>query len=598
MGGVLCVSLAMGCAASHYSKKADKEVYQIIKTKSKDVPNMEEDFSLGKDAAWTPLDGLPAVTSPDPALGADADSEMGAAIISLEHALEIAVKNSRTYQNQKESLYLEALGLTLDRHRYTPIFSAKANTGYKHATRDVSVDSDLTKALDKAGPILDDLETLTGTPGTLLKEYATVVEEAGNLTGATDPHVKTRNDESVSAGTSLNVNLLLKGGGKIALGLTSSFLRYITGDSRVATSTVLKASYSQPLWQGRGARVSAETLTQSERDVLYALREFTRFRKDFSVDVCSAYYQVLKNRDAVRNNWQSLENFRKSVEREKAFAKEGRRTQAALGRLEQSLFNSETSWISSVLSYRESLDEFKIRLGLSTDAKVVLDDKELETLRTQGLIHPSISQEDAIKVALAARLDYFNEKDRLEDSHRKLAVAEDNLKPSLDAVLSTSVPSKGTDGFQNPDFRRTQFEAGLDFDPALDKKSDRNTYRTALITYERNKRSFSLAEDNIKLQVRAEWRSLEQARRNYEIARKSVELSSRRVEEQQLLAQIGRATALDQVDTQNDLTRTRNDLTSALVTHTIARLTFWRDMGILYIKKNGQWEEVTDAVKR
>ena len=34
--------------------------------------------------------------------------------------------------------------------------------------------------------------------------------------------------------------------------------------------------------------------------------------------------------------------------------------------------------------------------------------------------------------------------------------------------------------------------------------------------------------------------------------------------------------------------------TQALVTHTIARLQFWNNMGILYIKENGQWEEIRD----
>jgi hypothetical protein len=31
------------------------------------------------------------------------------------------------------------------------------------------------------------------------------------------------------------------------------------------------------------------------------------------------------------------------------------------------------------------------------------------------------------------------------------------------------------------------------------------------------------------------------------------------------------------------------------VTHTIARLQFWNNMGILCIKDNGQWEEFQDA---
>jgi hypothetical protein len=43
------------------------------------------------------------------------------------------------------------------------------------------------------------------------------------------------------------------------------------------------------------------------------------------------------------------------------------------------------------------------------------------------------------------------------------------------------------------------------------------------------------------------------------------------------------------------LTSAQNALTSALIAHTIARLEFWRDMGILYIKENGNWEEIKDG---
>ena len=69
-------------------------------------------------------------------------------------------------------------------------------------------------------------------------------------------------------------------------------------------------------------------------------------------------------------------------------------------------------------------------------------------------------------------------------------------------------------------------------------------------------------------------------------------MSERRVEEQELRAQVGRGTARDLVDAQIDLISQRNLLTQALIAHTIARLQFWNDMGILYIKDHGQWEEM------
>jgi outer membrane protein TolC len=104
-----------------------------------------------------------------------------------------------------------------------------------------------------------------------------------------------------------------------------------------------------------------------------------------------------------------------------------------------------------------------------------------------------------------------------------------------------------------------------------------------------------LAADNLKFELRAARRNLDQALRNYDISLKSAELNQRRVEEQDLRAELGRATAQDQVDAQNDLTNSQNSLTADLVGHYIARLEFWRDMGILYINENGRWEDVDEG---
>ena len=135
----------------------------------------------------------------------------------------------------------------------------------------------------------------------------------------------------------------------------------------------------------------------------------------------------------------------------------------------------------------------------------------------------------------------------------------------------------------------------MDLNLPLDRKAERNNYRRSLITYEQSRRAFELRADEIKLQVRDGWRALDQAKRNFEISEIGVKLAERRVEEQNLLADLGRAKAQDQVDAQNDLVSSRNQRTQALVAHTIARLQFWNNLGILYIKDNGQWEEMTNA---
>ena len=129
----------------------------------------------------------------------------------------------------------------------------------------------------------------------------------------------------------------------------------------------------------------------------------------------------------------------------------------------------------------------------------------------------------------------------------------------------------------------------------MDKTADRFAYRSALISRDSAARAVEQQEDEIKLQVRDSWRTLDSAKRNFEISEIGVKLAERRVEEQTLLAELGRSKAQDQVDAQNDLVTSKNQRTKALVDHTIARLQFWNNMGILYIKDRGQWEEIKDA---
>jgi outer membrane protein TolC len=245
--------------------------------------------------------------------------------------------------------------------------------------------------------------------------------------------------KQVEGGASMGVDLLLRGGGALALGLTTNVLRFLTGDSVDAASTLLSGSFTQPLLAGGGRVAGMERLTQAERDFLYGMRRYTRFRMTFAVEVCSAYYEVLQQKDATLNNYRRYQAFRQNTERERAFAEVGRSTSAQVGRQEQGLLSAQDEWINSVRQYRESMDAFKIVLGLSTDARVILDDTELESLRALGLNHPLVSAEDAVKVALVSRLDLHTAQNQMEDAERRVLVAANALKPGLDFVARADV---------------------------------------------------------------------------------------------------------------------------------------------------------------
>ena len=582
--GVL-IFMATGCTTTRYRESADKEAYRIIDSKAPAVANMDAEFTIERTEV-DPLANLPKTAAEDRTfLGSNATIEEDAYIIGLEEALAIAVNHNRTYQSQKENIFLQALGLSLERHQFDFIFSGELSGEIAGATTDIPVPSPYLNA----GQFVRDFGALTGTAASLVDQYAQLVESAVDVSGLGDPGVDIEPVRSATGMTRFGVNKLLKTGGLIAVSITSNFFRFLTGDPSVDTTSALVGSLVQPLWRGAGSKVVVENLTQAERDMLYALRDFARFRKEFAVNVASDYFGVLQARDAIRNNWRGYQSFLQSLERGRAYAAEGRMTPAELGRLEQAGLSAESSWINSNANYSSALDRFKILLGLPTDTKVVPDTRELENLAIE---HPDISADDAVRVAMVTRLDLYNLRDQVDDADRKLVVAENNLRPDVNLVATYRVDSAPDGDFSELDFRRYNWSAGLDVGLPFDRKAERNAYRAALIVEDRARRAFELAEDTVALNVRDAWRELEQAKLNYEINVREVELNARRVEEQDLRAELGLADAIDQVDALNDLIRAQNSLTSALVNHTIARLVFWRDMGILYIKKNGQWEDM------
>jgi outer membrane protein TolC len=549
------VVVMAGCSSSHYRRSADREAYGVINQKGAQVPNMDRRFTIEQTDALV-LDGKVLTDEPPEFLGQEKETEQMAVMISLERSLEIAVKHSRIYQARKEQLYLEGLNLTLARHRFTPLFSGRGSGNYSVRTEQA---------------LLVGIDPATGQPRTVLSDN--LVEQ-----------------HRVNANGSAGADWLIRDVGRITAAFSTDFLRVLTGTPSSLASSQLGATFARPLLRNSGFKAEKETLTLAERTLLYGVRDFTRFRKDFTVQVATAYYGVLGNRDAARNAYLNYERSKASAERSRAMAEEGRVTQADLGRIQQQELTAESSWINALRAYKRSLDDFKILLGIPVDTKLVLDDAELQRLKIE---HPDFVEADSLNVALAARLDYLNLKEQQEDAERATGLSKDALKMQVDLVASTAInsPQNITSGFPVPDMDRYRWNAGLNVDLALDRKQQRNTYRAALIRYEQARRAVIQREDEIKLAVRESWRVLEQARRTYEISELGVKLAERRVEEQELLAELGRAKAQDQVDAQNDLVNSRNQRTQALVSHTIARLQFWNNLGILYIKDNGQWEE-------
>lgn len=530
------------CSPQLYRTRADREAYTVLFEKTPDVENVGPDDVVLSETPPVDLSKLKSKGKGAEFLGDMASYEREAKELSLDDALETAIVHGRSYLTAREQLFLSALDLTLARHRLAPVFSTRGSGNRATDSRQARLEEGMTELV------------------------------------STNTFSRTQ-----SAG----FNWLYKTGARISADFTQDFLRIMTGN-RSFNESDLAVSIIQPLLQGGGTTVTLEALTQEERNLLYDLRSFADFRRTFIVDVVSDYYGVLRARDRVHNSYVAYTGYVKNVEREEALAEENRRTQNQLARLRQAKLQAESQWINSLRLYQTLLDEFKLTIGVPVDSRLILDEKELDRLTIED---PPVTRDESIEIALVTRPDLATASDLVEDATRQIEVAKNGLLPGLDVSLDYNSVSDPDDTTPAINWDRRRWSSSVDVDLPLDRKAERNIYRASMIDLERAARSKELAYERARLEIYDSWRALEQEKRNFDIAEQGVALASRRLEEQILLSELGRGDARDLVDAQEDLVDAQNQRTATVVNHTLARLRLWRDMGILYINKDGSWVE-------
>jgi outer membrane protein TolC len=458
-------------------------------------------------------------------------------VLSLAQAVAIATAHNREYQSRKEQMYLSVLGLTGDRHKFARRWF-----------------------------------------GTIDADYA-----------------KEEDEESVSSGANGGFNQLLADGAAISTSIAIDWARFLTGDPDRSLGSVLSATITQPLLRGRGRKIAQEGLTQSERSVLYEMRGFSRYRKEFVVSIVSAYYSVLQNRNAVTNAENNYERVAESKDRLEAEARVGRRPRFEVDQAEQDVLKARDSLVRAQEGYEQALDEFKIELSFDTETVVELDQNELEALAEIGITEPEYTLEAAIETGLVERLDLATSADKVDDAGRKVVVAADNLGVELNLSAGASVGSTGDTEFERLQFHKGTYGIGLSADLPFDRKDERNAYRESLIKLQQSRRDHEQSVSEVKLGIRQGYRQLIETQERYRIQKNSLDLARKRVESTAMLLKTGRVQTRDLLDSQNDLLDAENDLTDVLVGHTIAKLNFFRDIGVLQVRPDGMWKQYAGA---
>ncbi len=527
-GMVVCVVLWLGCStpAEHFAD-ADKEALGIIEKRQKQLFGEENEFGIKTPYSDRKLEDIPPS---EIILNRFAD---GTNIITLPKALEMAVKKSRDYQLQRETLYLSALSLTGERHKFALKFS----------------NSDV------------DLERSRTT---------------GNV-----------NDTKSDAAFTLSK--ALKAGGTISAALVNDLTLYFDGSGPQVPGLTL--ALTQPLLRGSGQKMAQELLTQAERNLVYSIRTFSRYQQTFLVDRFTEYVNLLEQKNRVRVQWELYQN-RIRFRQEQELRLQGELiSQFELDQALRQEYSAKVSYINSIESYKGSLDDFKKQLNLPLGEEVILDDSALTNLQTFGLRSVPLTDAHGFRLALTNRLDIINEVDKFEDKKRKVDVAENDLLPSLKLVADYSIK----DQYYNRnsfDFGDYSAKAGLSLDLPLDKLAERNAFRRSRINFEQQLRSLMKTLDDLRDQLRTNVRILDQNQQNYVINVKALAVSRRELEKAKLDMLAGaNVSPRDILEAQTAVASAQNAVTQTFINFHTQRLKLLNNAGILNTDPNDWWRQ-------
>ncbi|MEL7500078.1 MAG: TolC family protein [Planctomycetota bacterium] len=352
-----CLSVAaVGCSRAAYRQRADRDAYQLIFSRQVDprwhIParTVEPDpTSRMADIAcpdcgplppddpaasdymvqpygtrrpidyWAKRGILPAVDNEQWIQYLPTDEE-GKIKIDKQTAVELSLIHNREFQSQVEQLHIQAIGLSANRFEYEANWFAGSGSSFAASGDGAAAARDL----------------------------------GGNS----------------RVGFSRN----FASGGQFLTNIINSFTWQLGGgpNTNFATGGML-FQLTQPLLRGAYRYVRTEALTQSERSLLYSVRSFARFRRQFYFDIVQQYLGLVNQVESVAINRENLRNLQLNLDEHNILFDQGKVSPIQVDQVIQQLQSGQLSVINSEQALQASFDQFKFTLGLPAKVEIDID---------------------------------------------------------------------------------------------------------------------------------------------------------------------------------------------------------------------------------
>jgi outer membrane protein TolC len=383
-----------------------------------------------------------------------------------------------------------------------------------------------------------------------------------------------KSDQTTLFGLDLAQKLPWTGG---TLTATGRYLTQPQADAPLPRTTDLRLLLSQPLLRGFGPNATFFDLTNAKRARQGQERSLELARQRLAVQVASAFYNVIAQRQLLEVARQSLERTESLRRASDARLKIGMASKLDVFRAELQSAQARDSMVRSKAALETALEQFRGALALPPG-----DPVEPEGAALPDDLGPADEPLEAlVHRALASRLELLEVRDQVEDARRAASLARQNRLPQLDLNLAVTQLGYGgsfADAWAAAD-RRVEVSVSTSY--PFEQSTQRATSAVAQIQVGARERGVRQQELAVEEEVRASLRELERIRKSVELQRQAVDVAVQQRRLAVLRYQRGLGSNFDVVDAEGSLVLARSALVGLLASYAVARLDLKRVVGSL-----------------
>ncbi len=335
---------------------------------------------------------------------------------------------------------------------------------------------------------------------------------------------------------------------------------------------------TQPLLRGFGQRATTFDLENSRRGVQGAERNLDLTRQRLAVDVVASYFNIVRQRGLVEVAEKSVERTKELLRASEARLEVGLASKLDVFRAELQLSQAEDSMILRSEALELAHDAFKFNLGLGPHERVSIEVVEPEYRPL------AIDLNEMTELALQNRIEVREERDRITDSQRGLAVSKQSLLPQLDLNMRYEKRGIGDSLISSFGFQDSAFNVFLSTSYAVDRTSENASFALSQIDVDARRRSLRLVEYNVVNEVRAAARSVERVGKSILLQERNIDFAEKQLRLATLRYQRGLASNFDIIDAENNLIQARSNYVSLVTDHHVAQIQLKRVTGSLDIE--------------